>query len=197
MTDPAERIETEQAQLLLMAERAERLRAGVTVPSSPTDQPDLAGASKQLASLTGLVRDLSDEVLFRSAEAGPRTDHDRVMSAYTDAAQQAGEAVANYSTAYAELGFQHRYRGQGAGPDLRDAREHSFACIQDRLDWTRDSLADGATRLRPVAEDLGGTPARTQASRCRTTQMISGPHAQAVAPAPPHHARTRAPGRTR
>ncbi|MDJ1131999.1 DnaB-like helicase N-terminal domain-containing protein [Streptomyces iconiensis] len=112
VTAAAERTESEQAQLLLVAENMERLRADITVPSSPTDQPDLIGASRQLASLTGLVRHLSDEVLFRPVKTVSRPNLDRVMSAYTDAAGQAGESGGHYSVAYVELGFQHRYRGR-------------------------------------------------------------------------------------
>ncbi|WP_019359471.1 hypothetical protein [Streptomyces sp. AA1529] len=109
MTDPAERTKSEQAQLVLVAERMERLRASITVPSSPTDQPDLIGSSEQLAFLTSLVRDLSDEVLYRSVAAVPRAGLGQVIRAYTDAAVQAGEAISHYTVAYSELGFQHRY----------------------------------------------------------------------------------------
>lgn len=188
MTDPTERTQHEQAQLVLMAERMERLRTGITVPSSPTDQPDLIGSSKQLATLTGLVRDLSDEVLFRSIEIGPRSDRDPVVSAYTDAAGQAGEAVSHYTAAYSELGFHHRYRGR-VGPDLDDAREYSFASMQDSLKWARDRLGEGAKRLRAVAEDLDTTPPLARAARTRTTQqVIAHTHAPSGAPAPPHSA---------
>ncbi|WP_159073476.1 hypothetical protein [Streptomyces sp. RTd22] len=197
MTGANARTEAEQSWLLLMAERTEQLRAGITVPSSPADQPDLARASKQLADVTGLVRDLSDEVLFRSVESRTRAILDQVISAYTDAAQQAGEAVASYSNAYALLNFQRRYRDRPDSPDLRDAREHGFAAIQDRLDWARDSLAEGAKRLRTVAEHLDSTPPRTRAARSRTTQRVTDhPHAPAAAPAPPRSAPTQGPGRT-
>lgn len=188
MTDASQRNQSEQAQLVLVAEGMEQLRAGLTAAASPTDQPDLIGPSKQLTSLTGLVRDLSDEVLFRSVEAVPRADHGQVVSAYTDAAGHVGEAVSHYIAAYSELGYQHRYGGR-VGPDLNDARKYSFASLQDSHQWACDRLGDGAKRARAVAKDLGTTPPLARAAPTRTTQqVIAHTRAPASAPAPPHSA---------
>lgn len=189
------RTATEETQLLLGAEEVFKLRHQIQIPSTPDDLPTLPAASTHLARLTGLVRTLSDEALFRHIEDRPAIDLAPVIDAYTDAAKDAGEAVANYSAAYAELGFRHRY-AHATSPDFREAREASFAVIQDRCDWTRENLKDTSRTLLAAAERLINPPSRAHAARNRTTQPTRT-QAPTAAPTPPQPATPPAARRTR
>lgn len=86
MTNHTGRAALEHSGLHAIAEDFDGLHADIGVPAAPRDLPDVATASKQLATLTRLVEDLSDEVLFRAVADDPELDLGLVIHGYTSAA---------------------------------------------------------------------------------------------------------------
>ncbi|MER6843502.1 hypothetical protein [Streptomyces platensis] len=89
MTNHTGRAALEQSGLHALAEEFDDLHANIGVPAAPRDLPDVATASKQLPTLTRLVKDLSDEVLFRAVDDDPGLDLRLVIHGHTLAAAPA------------------------------------------------------------------------------------------------------------
>ncbi|MCF3172602.1 hypothetical protein IPZ61_04630 [Streptomyces sioyaensis] len=89
MTNHTGRAALEHSGLHAIAEDFDGLHADIGVPAAPRDLPDVATASMHLATLTRLVEDLSDEVLFRAVDDDPELDLRLVVHGYTSAAAPA------------------------------------------------------------------------------------------------------------
>ncbi|UYB40901.1 hypothetical protein SLV14_003578 [Streptomyces sp. Je 1-4] len=170
MTDHTGRVGLEKDELYAVAHEFDKLRTEISVPGTPRELPDLATASKHLATLTGLIKDLSDEVVFRVTENEPGLDLKPVIYAYTSAASLAGQATENYTEAYIQLGFLHRYADAPETKELRDARHAAFLIAQERTGTVRNDLTDAARGLRRSADRLDGTPPRTLAALSRSAR---------------------------
>ncbi|MGW5200801.1 hypothetical protein [Streptomyces spiralis] len=153
-----------------MAREFEQAGRAIAGSYTTTSLPDLVTASRHLAALTGLVRDLSDEVLVRTTDNDPGLDFGPVIAAYTSASAPAGCAVNNYTEAFEQLGFLHRYAEAPATADLRDARQAAFDVVQGRLDLTVDSLQETFVTLRQAADRIDGTPPRVLAALSRSAR---------------------------
>ncbi|MFG3363537.1 hypothetical protein ACGF0K_00990 [Streptomyces sp. NPDC048156] len=198
MTDHTGRAALEQGELYLVAREFHELHSQITVPHAATGFLDLVTASKQLATLTGLIKDLSDEVLFRAVDEDPGLDFGPVIDAYTSAAVPAGRAMENYTEAYAQFGFLRRFAEAPDSADLRDAREAAFRVIQERMQLVRNDLQEVSDSLRGAADRLDGTPPRVLAASSRSALPTNstyrlpaepptpGPVRLAYTPAPRH-----------
>ncbi|AJT68663.1 hypothetical protein T261_7061 [Streptomyces lydicus] len=189
MTDHTGRAGLEREELYAVAHEFDKLRAEISVPGTPRELPGLATASKHLATLTGLIKDLSNEVIFRVAEDDPGLDLGPVIDAYTSAAVPAGRAMENYTEAYAQLGFLHHYASAPETKELRDARHAAFLIAQERTERVCDDLTDAARGLRHSADRLDGTPPRALAALSRSARPANSIYR--LPPQPP------APGPTR
>ncbi|ORT59160.1 hypothetical protein [Streptomyces sp. CB03238] len=171
MTDHTGRAGLERDELYAVAREFEEARHAIVGSYTTNSLPDLVTASHQLGTLTGLVKDLSDEVLFRANDNDPGLDFCPVIAAYTSASAPAGRAVTNYTEAFKQLGFLRRYAGAPAtAADLRDARQAAFNVTQDRLDLTVDSLQEACVTLWHAADRIDGTPPRILAALSRSAR---------------------------
>lgn len=164
------RISVEVSGLHAAADECDDLHDWIVVPDAPADLPDLVTASRQLAALGGLLNDVSDEVLLRVTDDDPGIDLRPVIHTYASVSETVGQAMKNFTAAYAQLGFLHRFANAQDSPDLRDAREVAFHIARDRLDNTRRLLADTGTQLRRSAGQLVGGPHRIQAALSRSAR---------------------------
>ncbi|MGW6909253.1 hypothetical protein [Streptomyces sp. NPDC054940] len=198
MTDHTGRASLEQGELYAVAREFDELREQITVPGVPSGLPGLVTASQQLATLTGLVKDLSDEVLFRAVDVDPGLDFGPVIDAYTSAAVPAGRAMENYTEAYAQFGFLRRFAEAPDSADLDDARQSAFHVVQERMGLVHDNLREVSDALRGAADRLDGTPPRVLAALSRSARPTNsiyrlpveppapGPVRLAYTPAPRH-----------
>ncbi|WP_405523508.1 hypothetical protein OG426_09770 [Streptomyces canus] len=198
MTDHTGRACLEKDELYAVAREFEMLRSDLLRSYTQSSLPDLVTASQHLGALTGLVKDLSDEVLFRATDSDPGLDFGPVIAAYTSASAPAGRAMNNYTEAFEQLGFLRRYAEAPASADLRDARQAAFDVAQDRLDLTVDSLQETFVTLRRAADRIDGTPPRVLAALSRSARPTNsiyrlpveppapGPVRLAYTPAPRH-----------
>ncbi|MFE6364124.1 hypothetical protein ACFVP3_29540 [Streptomyces sp. NPDC057806] len=196
MTDHTGRAGLEKDELYAVAREFDQLRVQITIPQAASDLLDLVSASRQLTTLTGLVKDLSDEVLFRAVDEDPGLDLGPVIAAYTSAAVPAGRAVENYTEAYAQFGFLRRFAEAPDSADLRDARAAAFRVVQERMELVRDDLQEVSDTLRGAADRLDGTPPRVLAALSRSarpTNSIYRLPAEPPAPGPVRLAYTPAP----
>ena len=182
MTDHTGRAGLEKDELYAVAREFDQLRGQITVPEAPSGLLDLATASRQLATLTGLVKDLSDEVLFRAVDKDPRLDLGPVIDAYTTAAVPAGRAMENYTEAYAQFGFLRRFAEAPNSADLRDARAAAFRVVQERTERVRDDLQEVSDTLRGSADRLDGTPPRILAALSRSARPTNSIYRPPVEP---------------
>ncbi|MFD6227052.1 hypothetical protein ACFWFZ_09255 [Streptomyces sp. NPDC060232] len=170
MTDHTGRAGLEKDELYAAASDFEEARHEIVGSYTTNSLPDLVTASHHLAALTGLVKDLSDEVLFRITDNDPGLDFGPVIAAYTSASAPVGRAVTNYTEAFEQLGFLRRYAEAPATADLHDARQSAFNVAQDRLDLTVDSLQEAFVTLRHAADRIDGTPPRILAALSRSAR---------------------------
>ncbi|WP_236241748.1 hypothetical protein [Streptomyces sp. CC228A] len=170
MTDHTGRAGLEKDELYAVAREFEPARHEIVGSYTTNSLPDLVTASHHLTALTGLVKDLSDEVLFRATDNDPGLDFGPVIAAYTSASTPAGRAVNNYTEAFEQLGFLRRYAEAPPSADLRDARQAAFGVAQDRLDLTVDSLQETVVALRHAADRIDGTPPRVLAALSRSAR---------------------------
>ncbi|MET9374912.1 hypothetical protein ABZX98_12280 [Streptomyces sp. NPDC002992] len=170
MTDHTGRASMEKNELYAVAREFEEVRHAIVGSYTTNSLPDLVTASHHLAALTGLVKDLSKEVLFRATDDDPGLDFGPVIAAYTSASAPAGRAVTNYTEAFEQLGFLRRYAEAPATADLRDARQAAFGVVQDRLDLTVDSLQEAVVALRHATDRIDGTPPRVLAALSRSAR---------------------------
>lgn len=168
MKDHTGRAAVEQGQLYLAAQEFDRLRADISVPTTPGDLPDIVTAAQRLASLTDLVKNLSDEILFRARDGDPGLNLAPVISAFTAAAVPAGRAVEHYTEALHQVSFLNQFADAPRSGDLRDARQAAFHVIQERLEYVRDNLQEVVGTLRGESDRLDGTPPRIMAALSRS-----------------------------
>ncbi|MFF7262211.1 hypothetical protein ACFZCL_18260 [Streptomyces sp. NPDC008159] len=149
--------------------------------------PSLTATANQLQSLGLLINYLTDEVLFRIAEPGPRTPQQRravgILATVTTPAARAVEYLAE---AHGQLGFLHQYAEGPATPIRIEMRNSAVDVIHDRLDEARASLQDASDALNLEADRSGDLVSRAAAARGRTT-VRNAPTASSVPPeaAPP------------
>ncbi|MEC4018279.1 hypothetical protein [Streptomyces sp. H27-D2] len=167
------RISHEAHELYAAAQEFDDLRDGIIVPDTPGDLPDLVTGSKQLAELSGLFKDLSDEVLFRAVAEDPGMDLGPVVYAYTSASVPAGRATEHFTEAYAQLGFLHQFAEARDTPDLRDAREAAFGVVQERLEIVRQELGEASSTLRGSADRLDSSPPYVAAALSRSARSAN------------------------
>ncbi|WP_051877413.1 hypothetical protein [Streptomyces natalensis] len=189
MTDHTGRAGLEREGLYAIAHEFDELRTEISVPGAPSGLPNLTTASKQLATLAGLTKDLSEAVRYSTQDDSPQLVLGLVIDAYTSASVPAGRAVENYTRAYAQLGFLRRFAEAQATADLRDARLAAFCVFQERMIYVRDDLKEAANTLRGSADRMDGAPPRILAALSRSARpMISiyriPPELNAPAPTP-------------
>jgi RecB family exonuclease len=176
--DHTGRAALEQGQLYLAALEFDRLRADISVPTTPGDLPDIVTAAQRLATLTDLIKNLSDEVLFRATDGDPGLNLAPVISAFTAAAVPAGRAVEHYTEALHQVSFLNQFADAPHAGDLRDARQAAFHVIQERLEYVRDNLQEVVGTLRGEADRLDGTPPRILAALSRSTRPANSIYRQ-------------------
>lgn len=147
-----------------------KIRDSIRVPCTVAELPSLITASNQLRALAGVVLDQSHEVLVRAAEPAAGTDLRPFISAHASAAADTGRAVENFTEAYAQLAFLHRYAEARDTPDLRDARQAAFQVVQERLAIAREDLLEASRRLEVAVERITHPVPRAAAARSRTTR---------------------------
>ncbi|MFH8586012.1 hypothetical protein ACH4GP_16615 [Streptomyces celluloflavus] len=200
MTDHTGRAGLEREELYAIAHEFDELRTGISVPGAPSGLPNLTTASKQLAALAGLTKDLSEAVRYSADDDSPELDLGLVIDAYTSASVPAGRAMENYTQAYAQLGSLCRFAEAPATADRRDARLAAFCVFQERMIYVRDDLKEAANTLRGSADRIDGTPPRVLAALSRSARPTNSiyripPEPNAPAPTPtrladtPRHAR--------
>ncbi|WP_405540789.1 hypothetical protein OG787_46865 [Streptomyces sp. NBC_00075] len=175
----------EQGELYLFAVEFDKLRDDISVPQTPSELVGLATAAKQLAVLADLIKDLSDDVLFRATDNTAALDLGPVVHAYAGAAVPAGQALKNHTEALAQFGFLNRYAKAPESGDLRDARKAAFRVIQERTERVRDSLQDVVVDLRRAADRLDGTPPHMLAALSRSVLPADSPERLPACPEPP------------
>ncbi|WP_237536800.1 hypothetical protein [Streptomyces sp. SID5785] len=168
-----------------MAREFEGLRAEILGSYTARSLPDLTSASHHLTTLTNLVKDVSDAVLFRATDTDPGLDFGPVILAYAEAAEPAGHALASYTEAFAQLGFLRRFQESPPTPDLQDARRAAFGVSQDGLDVAVDRLQETFVSLRRSSDRIDGTPPRMLAALSRSSVPANSIYRiPATAPAP-------------
>ncbi|MEU8687714.1 hypothetical protein [Streptomyces sp. NPDC048665] len=170
MTDHTGHAGLERDELYAVAREFDHLRSEIVRTYRQRSLPDLVTASHHLGALAGLVKDLSDEVLFRATDSDPAIDSGPVIAAYTSASAPAGRAMNSYTEAFEQLGFLRRHAEAPASADLRDARQAAFDVVQDRLELTVDSLHEAFVTLRRAADRTDGTPPRILAALSRSAR---------------------------
>ncbi|WP_406431951.1 hypothetical protein OHB00_05885 [Streptomyces sp. NBC_00631] len=196
MTDRTGRAGLEKDELYALAKEFEQLRTEVVRSYTHSSLPDLATASHHLGTLTGLLKDLSDEVLLRATDKDPGLAFGPVIDAYTSASAPAGRAMNNYTGAFEQLGFLRRYAKAPGSANLRDARQSAFDVTQDRLELTVDSLQETFVTLRRAADRIDSTPPRVLSALshpARPTNSIYRLPVEPPAPVPVRLAYTSAP----
>ncbi|MFF4605978.1 hypothetical protein ACFY12_24960 [Streptomyces sp. NPDC001339] len=202
MTDHTGRAGLEREELYAVAHEFDELRTEISVPGAPSGLPNLTTASKQLATLAGLTKDLSEAVRYSAEYDSPELDLGLVIDAYTSASVPAGRAMENYTQAYAQLGSLRRFAEAPATADLRDARLAAFCVFQERMIYVRDDLKEAANTLRGSADRIDGTPPRILAALSRSARPTNSiyripPEPNAPAPTPTRLADTPAPRHAR
>ncbi|MGH4028723.1 hypothetical protein ACQB60_07280 [Actinomycetota bacterium Odt1-20B] len=170
MTDHTGRASLEQHELYAVAREFEKLRGEITLSYTPDSLPDLVTSCTHLATLTGLVKDLSIEVLTRTVDTDPGIDLGRVIYGYATASVPAGRAMSAYTEAFEQLGFLRRYTNAPDSPDLNDARQAASRVVQDRLDHVVKELRETTDSLRGSADLIDGTPPRILAALSRSAR---------------------------
>ncbi|MFC9643517.1 hypothetical protein ACFTZF_33960 [Streptomyces mirabilis] len=178
MKDHTGRAALEQGQLYRTAQEFDRLRADISVPMAPGDLPDIVTAAQRLATLTDLIKNLSDEVLFRATDGDPELNLAPVISAFTASAVPAGRAVEHYTETLHQVSFLNQFADASHSGDLRDAREAAFYVIQERLEYVRNSLQEVVGTLRGEADRLDGTPPRILAALSRSAHPANSIYRQ-------------------
>lgn len=169
-----------------LSQAFDSIREHLPIPGHPERAPTLEAASHQLDDFTVLLAELSDEVGTRSVEQPQSAEQRRTVGALTSAAASAGQAVQEFTGAYEQLGFHHRFAGSADTPDLRDAREAANRVIADRLDNTRSRLQDTSRILHKRADELiTGNTSRATAARVRTISRPPPHTAHSANPHPP------------
>ncbi|WP_353946496.1 hypothetical protein ABII15_36090 [Streptomyces sp. HUAS MG91] len=189
MTDDTGRAALAKQELYGAAHEFERLLPHFEVPSAPASPPTPSAAARRLSSLTELIGNISDEVLFLDTDSDPGLDLGPVMWAYTEALVPAGRAVEHHTEAFNQIGFLRRYAEYPDNANLRDGRRASFDVVQERLELVQLNLKEAADSLRGSADRLDGTPPRTLAALSRSARPRNSiyrvPAASAPAPASP------------
>ncbi|MFJ9419984.1 hypothetical protein ACIRPT_38400 [Streptomyces sp. NPDC101227] len=202
MTDHTGRAGLEREGLYAVAHEFDELRTTISVPGAPSGLPHLTTASKQLATLAGLTKDLSEAVRYSAENDSPELDLGLVINAYTSASVPAGRAMENYTQAYAQLGFLRRFPEAHATADLRDAQLAAFCVCQERMIYVRDDLKEAANTLRGSADRIDNTPPRILAALSRSARPTNSiyriaPEPHAPTPTPTRLADTPAPRHAR
>ncbi|MEU9987879.1 hypothetical protein AB0E10_13970 [Streptomyces sp. NPDC048045] len=202
MNDHTGRAALEQVQLYFTAQEFDRLRTGISVPTALGEVPDIVTAAQRLATLADLVKNLSDEVLFRALDGDPGLNLAPVISTFTAAAVPAGRAAENYTHALNQISFLNQFAHAPASGDLRDARQAAFHVIQERLESVHVNLQEVVDTLRSEADRLDGTPPRVLAALSRSARPTNSiyplpPEAETRAQAPIRLAYTPAPRHAR
>ncbi|MEU3597189.1 hypothetical protein ABZ714_00410 [Streptomyces sp. NPDC006798] len=170
MNEHTGRATMEKEELYAVAAEVDELREEITVPSSPAELPGLVTASRRLTELTGLVTTLADEVQSRADDDTAGLDLGPVIHAYTAASVHAGQALANYTEAYHQLGTLRRHALAPDSGDLSDTREAAFRMAQWRLELTRDGLGAVSRSLRESSDRIDSTPPRILAALSRSAR---------------------------
>lgn len=202
MKDHTGRAATEAGELYAVARGFAELRTEITVPRTPSDVPDLFTASQQLATLGDLIKDLSDEALYRAADDDPGLDLGPVIYAYAAAAAPAGRAMEDYTQAYVQFGFLRRFADAPESGDLRDGREAAFRVVREQMMYVRDGLLEAISALQGSADRLYGTPPPVLAALSRSARPANSIYhlpakPDAPEPTPGRHASTPTPRRAR
>lgn len=141
--------------------------------------PSLVDLSQRLSSLSGLLTEVSDEVLFRSTgskTAGPRL---QAVGLFTAAAVHVRQAIRLVTEAHQQLSALHT---ADIGPESAD-RGRIAAAVTDRLAEARLAVLTGGFLLHRAAEQHGALSPRVTAARNRSALPV--PHHAARVPSPP------------
>ncbi|MGV9312075.1 hypothetical protein ACWDR0_07745 [Streptomyces sp. NPDC003691] len=195
MNDLTGRAALERDELYALADEAEELGEEITVPGSLAGLPDLVTASQELTALNSLVNDLSDHVMHRTALGTPGPEQAAAVQGCTAAAEHAGQAVANFTRAYSQLGQLHH-----RAATLPAANTHAtFRLLRHHLELSRENLDSAALELRTAADTIDRPLPQVSAALSRSTQPapparpehrgIPGTWAFLPPPSAPRHAR--------
>ncbi|MGW1281749.1 hypothetical protein ACWD4V_32965 [Streptomyces tsukubensis] len=193
--DHTGRAVVERDELYALADEAEELGEEITVPGSLAGLPDLVTASQELTALNGLVNDLAGHVMHRTALGTPGPDRVAVVQGCTAAVEHAGQAVANYTRAYSQLGQLH-HRAETLPAANTNA---TFRLLRHHLELSRENLDSVALELRTAADTIGRPLPQVSAALSRSTEPvpparpehrgIPGTWAFLPPPSAPRHAR--------
>ncbi|WP_194292326.1 hypothetical protein, partial [Streptomyces jumonjinensis] len=162
----------EKGELYALADEAEELGEEITVPGSLAGLPDLVTASQELTALNGLVNDLADHVMHRTALGNPGPERGTAVQGCTAAAEHAGQAVANFTRAYSQLGQLH-HRAETLPASKTSAAFHR---LRYHLELARENLDSVALGLRNAADTIGRPPSQVGAALSRSTQPVPPVH---------------------
>ncbi|GLF95553.1 hypothetical protein [Streptomyces yaizuensis] len=179
--DHTGRAAMERDELYALADEAEELGEEITVPVSLAGLPDLVTASQELTALNGLVNDLADHVMHRTALGSPGPERGMVVQGCTAAAEHAGQAVANFTRAYSHLGQLH-HRAETLPAANTNA---TFRLLRHHLETARENLDSVALELRTAADTIGRPLSQVSAALSRSTQPL--PPARPPTPGHPGH----------
>ncbi|MGV9318194.1 hypothetical protein [Streptomyces sp. NPDC003660] len=156
----------------------DRLRFHLRPQGSPPATPSVGDITGQIRVLTGIITEVSAEVVRLDADLSSSASVSMATEAYGAVLPLLGEGVT-------ELGRLQQVVADGRFTILRDERpDGPFAWVYaditaDCLEATDDVLHEAATGLRAAAGDLVSAPARTpNAARARSPHIhLAGPAA--------------------
>ncbi|MFE7124919.1 hypothetical protein [Streptomyces sp. NPDC057617] len=151
-----------------MASSFDAQRGKLPVPGDPHRTPEPTAICRQIAELSSLLTQLSDEVLLRVTAQDRAPHSDRVITAFASAVEPAGEAVAILGTVSHQLAFLAQIEPSHNHADVREAREASVHVLEDSLALAEAALYDAANRLHAASTTLLPPSVRLRAALSRS-----------------------------
>jgi hypothetical protein len=148
-------------------------RGKLPVAGDPHRSPELTFVSRQIAELSKLVTDLTDEVASRAARDSTAPGDTRVATAFAAALEPAGQAIAALGTVSHQLAFADHTWSRRHEPDVHEVHEQIPDVIQDALAEADTALQDAATALHSAA--IAQPTLRLKAALSRTAAAVANP----------------------
>ncbi|WP_269858011.1 hypothetical protein [Streptomyces sp. RPT161] len=160
-------------------------RGKLPVAGDPHRSPEPTFVSRQIAELSTLVTDLSEEVASRAVHDSTAPADARVATAFAAALEPAGQAIAALGTVSHQLAFVDHTWARRHEPGVRDVHGRIPHVIEDALSEAHTALQDASTALHSAATLIAQPTLRLKAALSRTTTAIAKPSTVRTAgPAP-------------
>ncbi len=162
-----------------MALRFDTERKRLSFPEHHGRLPNLIDLSQRLSSLSELLTEVSDEVLFRSTGSETAGSRLQAVGLFTAAAVHVRQAIRLVTEAHQQLSALHT---ADISPEAA-AQGRIAAAVTDQLAEARLAVLTGGFLLHRAAEQHSALSPRVTAARSRSALPV--PHHAARVPCPP------------